>query len=112
MDAYYYHRKFEKEIKRDVDQGHYLNAFTEELQAELTRLKNSGQIKRITSKVESEVSETIYKRMLEWYKADYNPLFKGNSPLNFKQSLYNVVSGTRYAAVWCYTLGFLHSTKE
>jgi hypothetical protein len=111
MDAYHYHVKFEKEIKQDVDQGHFITAFMIEEQREIDRLKNSRQIKRVTSKVTSEVAEVVYKRMLDWYKADYNTLLLTGTKETFKRRVYNLVSGNCFAAVWCYTLAFLHSTE-
>lgn len=112
MDAYQCWTKFKKEINKDVDQGHFLTAFYDEEQAELDRLKNSRQINRVTSKVISEVGETVYNRMLDWYRADYNTLLLEDSKNSLQRRIYNLVSGNRFAAVWCYTLAFLHSTEE
>lgn len=104
MDAYRYHVKFEQEIKRDVNQAHYLAAHYNEYKQELDRLKVGGIVKRETEKAKSMINETVYNRMLDWYKAD--SLLKTE---NFVQRLYEVVSDTRYAVIWCYTLAFLHA---
>jgi len=110
MDAIYYHIKFKKAIKIDVDQTGFIRAFQEEYKAELERLKRNGTVKKEVASTVSMINKVVYERLLNWYNEEYNCLINCKNS-NFRYVLHNLVVNNRYALIYAKTLRYLHEKK-